>query len=84
MVAWISIMVLLVLSFVFARYKRNIKVNYYVFSEILLLFGSMGVYLLIESINDSIQYVTWNGVLSIVIPFPVAKGYEFKRYCYIL
>lgn len=138
-VALISMILLLLLSVVVVRYRRDVKVNYYIFSEILLLLGSIGAYLLIELINDSIQYVTWAGVLANAIPIyvfanlllfvvrnvkvvmslalvialfisslnhyvigfrdkpimlgdvfairtaaSVAKGYEFKGYCYIL
>ncbi len=138
-VAWISIVLLLISSIVWVKCRRDIRVNYYIFSELLMLIGSIAAYLLIELINDSIQYVTWNGILANVIPIyvfanlllliirnvknvmnitliiafivsslnhyvvgfrdkpimigdilairtaaSVAKGYEFKGYCYIL
>jgi len=137
--AWITIIILLILSFVWVKCRRDIRVNYYIFSEVLLLAGSIGTYLLIELINGSIQYVTWSTTLANVIPIyvfanlllfivrnvknvmsitliiafiwsslnyyvigfrdkpimlgdvfairtaaSVAKGYEFKGYCYIL
>lgn len=66
--AWTSIAVLLILIVILIRYKGKIKVNYYMFSELLLLLGSLGAYLLIELINGNIQYVTWNGVLANGIP----------------
>ncbi len=70
-VALIGMILLLLLSVVVVRYRRDIKVNYYIFSEILLLLGSIGAYLLIELISESIQYVTWAGVLANAIPIYV-------------
>ena len=66
--AWTSIALLVVMIIILTRFTCTWKVNYYVFSEILLLFGSLGTYLLIELINGNIQYVTWNGVLANGIP----------------
>lgn len=66
--AWASIALLIAIIPILIRFKGKIKVNYYIFSELLLLFGSIGAHLLIELINGNIQYVTWNGVLANGIP----------------